>query len=228
MAEIVAQEKHEGGKKKATKGVARVDMTPMVDLMCLLITFFMLTTAFSKPKIMEIVLPEKLKDKDKDKQEAPRIAKSRTINLILGPKDKIYWYPGLVEDPKNPPPLQVADFSDKPTGIRQLLLERNKALFIKIKQFQDSVIAGKKIIPRDSISREIFIANEIRKKKTSDDTGPIVLIKAYKTANYGNFVDILDEMSIIGIARYTFVDINWIEERMVETTLGITPASPQK
>ena len=52
--------------------------------------------------------------------------------------------------------------------------------------------------------------------KNEDDTGPIVLIKAYKTANYGNFVDILDEMSIIGIARYAFVDINWVEEAMVE------------
>ena len=78
-------------------------------------------------------------------------------------------------------------------------------------------------IPRDSVQ------SAIRKLKSDDDTGPIVLIKAYKTANYGNFVDILDEMSIIGIARYTFVDINWIEEKMVETTLGITPsASPQK
>lgn len=215
MAEIIVQEK--GGKKKATKGVARVDMTPMVDLMCLLITFFMLTTAFSKPKIMEIVLPEKLKDKDK-KQDAPRIAKSRTINLILGPENKIYWYNGLVEDPKNPPPLQVADFSGGPTGIRELLLDRNRALFKKIDQFKTDVTAGKINIPRDSIQPAI------RKLKSVDDTGPIVLIKAYKTANYGNFVDILDEMSIIGIARYAFVDINWIEEKMVESTLGITPA----
>ena len=36
-----------------------IDMTPMVDLMCLLITFFMLTTAFSKPKVMVITMPEK-------------------------------------------------------------------------------------------------------------------------------------------------------------------------
>ncbi|MEZ4998932.1 MAG: biopolymer transporter ExbD [Bacteroidales bacterium] len=53
--------KSKGGKKKPKKGDARVDMTPMVDLMSLLITFFMLTAAFSKPKVMEIVLPEKLK-----------------------------------------------------------------------------------------------------------------------------------------------------------------------
>ena len=61
MAEIIQEEKA-GGKKKAKKHAPHIDMTPMVDLMCLLITFFMLTTAFSKAKVMEINLPEKIKD----------------------------------------------------------------------------------------------------------------------------------------------------------------------
>ncbi len=47
-------------------------MTPMVDLMCLLITFFMLTTAFSKAKVMEINLPEKIKD--------PNVAASKNFS----------------------------------------------------------------------------------------------------------------------------------------------------
>lgn len=220
MADVGAQETgKKGGKKSIKKKVVRIDMTPMVDLMCLLITFFMLTTAFSKPKIMEIVLPEKIK-KDKDKVEAPKIAKSRTLNVILGPENKVFWYTGMVEDPKNPPPLQVTDFSA--TGIRSILLERNRALFKKIDQFNNDIISGKLKMPRDSVEPAI------RKLKNEDDTGPIVLIKAYKTANYGNFVDILDEMSIIGIARYTFVDISWIEEQMVEKTLGITPEPAAK
>ena len=70
MAEIIQEEKA-GGKKKAKKHAPHIDMTPMVDLMCLLITFFMLTTAFSKAKIMEINLPEKLKDKN---IEPPKIS----------------------------------------------------------------------------------------------------------------------------------------------------------
>ncbi len=197
-----------GGKRHVKKSVVRIDMTPMVDLMCLLITFFMLTTAFSKPKIMEIVLPEKIKKNQK--VEAPKIAESRTVNLILGPDNKILWYMGKADDPKYAPPLQVADFSGTETGIRSILLERNRALFRKIDQFRDDVTAGKIDIPRDSVEAAIRVL------KNEDDTGPIVLIKAYKTANYGNFVDILDEMSIIGIARYAFVDINWVEEAMVE------------
>lgn len=210
MAEIIQEEKA-GGKKKAKKHAPHIDMTPMVDLMCLLITFFMLTTAFSKPKVMDITLPEKIKKNEKPPDV--KIAASRTINVILGPDNKIFFYTGRVTDPKNPPPLQETDFS--PTGIRQLLLDRNNALFKKIKQYEADVTAGKINIPRDSVQ------SEIRKLKTDDDTGPIVLIKPYKLSTYGNFVDILDEMSIIGIARYTVVDIYPIEVIMLEKTLGI-------
>jgi biopolymer transport protein ExbD len=218
MAEIIQEEKQKGGKKKPKHHGTHIDMTPMVDLMCLLITFFMLTTAFSKPKIMEIVLPEKIKKNEN--VERPKAQESRTINIILGPDNKIFWYPGKADDPKTAPPLQATDFS--PTGIRTLLLDRNKFLFKKLDQFQRDVESGKINIPRDSIQ------SEIRKLKKVDDTGPIVLIKAYKTAKYGNFVDILDEMSITGMAIYMFVDITWVEEKMVETKLGIVPTSPQK
>jgi biopolymer transport protein ExbD len=211
MAEIIQEEK-EGGKKKAKKHAPHIDMTPMVDLMCLLITFFMLTTAFSKAKIMEIVLPEKIHEK----VDAPKIVASRTLNIILGPDNKVYWYPGSVkpEEYKNLPPLQETDLS--PTGIRKLMLDRNRALFKKIDDFKNQVIAGKIQISQDSVQ------GAVRQLKKDDDTGPIVLIKAYKKATYGNFVDILDEMNITGVARYTFVDIAWYEEKMVETAAGIT------
>ena len=211
MAEIIQEEKA-GGKKKAKKHAPHIDMTPMVDLMCLLITFFMLTTAFSKAKIMEINLPEKLKDKN---IEPPKISASRTLNIILGPNDKIYWYPGTVkpEEYSSLPPLQEVDFGAN--GIRPLLLERNRALFKKIDDFKNQVLTGKIKLAADSVQREIS------KLKTDDDTGPIVLIKAYKKATYGNFVDILDEMNICGIARYTFVDIAFYENTMVEHAAGI-------
>jgi biopolymer transport protein ExbD len=185
-------------------------MTPMVDLMCLLITFFMLTTAFSKPKVMEIVLPEKIRKNEK--VEPPKIADSRTLNIILGPNDKVYWYPGKA-DPEALVPLQETDFSA--TGIRQVLLDRNRALFKKIEQFQQDVISGKLEIKQDSLQ------SAIRQLKKDDDTGPIVLIKFYKKAKYKNLVDIIDEMSIVGIARYIITDINWIEDNMVERALGI-------
>jgi biopolymer transport protein ExbD len=217
MAEIIQEEKQKGGKKRAKKHPPHIDMTPMVDLMCLLITFFMLTTAFAKPKVMEIILPEKVKDPTK--QEAPKISASRTVNILLGPDDKIYWYPGSVkpEDYNNLPPVFQTDFSAD--GIRKMLLERNRTLARRIEDFNQQVISGKLRITQDSVK------GAISQLKKDDDTGPIVLIKAYKDANYGNFVDILDEMNICGIASYMFTKIAWFEEKMVETAAGITPTA---
>lgn len=180
MAEIIQEEKGKGGKKRPKKGNPHMDMTPMVDLMCLLLTFFMLVGAFNKPKVMEIVLPEKIKKNEK--VDPPKIADSRTLNIILGPNDKVFWYPGK---PEAGMPLQVTDFSA--TGIREVLLDRNRALFKKIEQFQQDVITGKLNIKQDSL------ANAIKQLKKDDDTGPIVLIKFYKTAKY--------KISLISLTR---------------------------
>lgn len=218
MAEIIQQEQQKGGKKKAKKHPPHIDMTPMVDLMCLLIVFFMLTTAFSKAKVMDIILPEKIKDPTK--QEAPKISASRTTNILLGPDNKVYVYPGSVKpeefNAKPPilPPLTATDFSAD--GIRRILLDRNRALFKKINDFNAEVLSGRIPISQDSAK------SMVAQLKKDDDTGPIVLIKAHKLANYGNFVDILDEMNICGIARYTFVKIAWYEELMVERAAGIS------
>jgi len=207
--------KGKGKKRRGKKGVPFIDMTPMVDLMCLLITFFMLTTAFTKAKVMEIVLPEKLQNNER--QEGPRIAASRTVNVILGPDDKVYLYPGRVDDYNNLPPLMETDYSA--SGIRRQLLERNATLARRINDLEMEVLTGRLQISRDSL------ATAVSQLKRDDDTGPIVLIKAYKNATYGNFVDILDEMNICGIARYSFVKIAWYEERMVETAAGITSSN---
>jgi biopolymer transport protein ExbD len=215
MAEIIQEEKGKGGKKKTKKHPPHIDMTPMVDLMCLLITFFMLTTAFSRSKIMEIILPERIQNQN---QEAPRIAASRTMNIILGPDGKLFWYMGNVkpEEFNNLPPLRETNYSAD--GMRKLLLDRNKTLARRIAEFKLEVLSGKIPISQDSASLSISQMKKI------DDTGPIVLIKAYKKAISGNFVDILDEMNICGIARYTFMKIAWYEEKMVETAIGGVPA----
>ena len=205
-------ERGKGKKRRGKKAVPFIDMTPMVDLMCLLITFFMLTTAFTKAKVMEIVLPEKIQNNEQ--QEGPRIAASRTVNIILGPDDKVYLYPGRVEDYNSLPPLTETDYSA--AGIRRQLLERNATLARRINDLEQEVLTGSLQISRDSL------VSAVSQLKREDDTGPIVLIKAYKDANYANFVDILDEMNICGIARYTFMKIAWYEERMVEIAAGIS------
>ncbi len=217
MGEIIQQEKQKGGKKRAKHHSTHIDMTPMVDLMCLLITFFMLTTAFSKSKVMEIVLPEKIRKNDK--VEPPKIAESRTINIILGPENKIFWYPGRVKDAKNPPALQETNYSDE--GIRKILLERNKLLSKKVNAFKEETVKNNPTMTRDSL-----LAN-IKRFKKADDSGPIVLIKAYKDSRYANIVDIIDEMDICSIVRYALVDINYVEEEMVKTAMARSTSAPK-
>ncbi|MBT1709946.1 biopolymer transporter ExbD [Fulvivirgaceae bacterium PWU5] len=102
-----------GGKVRAKKMSTKIDMTPMVDLAFLLLTFFMLTTTFSKPQTMEITMPEKPKEEDK----LPEVNEKKVVTLILGSNDKIYWYHGIT-DPK----LEVTDFSAN--GIRKILLKQ--------------------------------------------------------------------------------------------------------
>ncbi len=216
MGEIIQEEKQKGGKRRPKHHSTHIDMTPMVDLMCLLITFFMLTTAFSKSKVMEIVLPEKPKPGDKP----PVVQDSRTINIILGPENKIFWYPGRVKDPKNPPVLQETNYSDE--GIRKMLLDRNKLLSKKVNAFKEETIKNNPTMTRDSL-----LAN-IKRFKKADDSGPIVLIKAYKEARYANVVDIIDEMDICSIVRYAIVDINYVEEKMVQTAMAGSTSTPVK
>jgi biopolymer transport protein ExbD len=130
MAEISDSGKGEKGKKRSKKVSTKIDMTPMVDLAFLLITFFMLTTTFNKPQAMEVNMP----DKTKDMQKQP-IKDSKALTVILGKDDKIYWYRGL-ENPK----VETTDYSDQ--GIRKVLLEKNK-------QIQDLVV----LIKAEDISK---------------------------------------------------------------------------
>jgi biopolymer transport protein ExbD len=92
MGEVSQSGGDHGGKKgkpKGKKSSTHIDMTPMVDLAFLLLTFFMLTATFSKPKVMEIVLP------DKSKKTPPvDIKETRIMNVLLDKNDKIYYYIG--------------------------------------------------------------------------------------------------------------------------------------
>ena len=206
MAEIVQEEGHKGkGKKKPKKHGTHIDMTPMVDLACLLLTFFMLTTAFNKPKVMEIILPEKPKENEKP----PELDKSRALNILLIDHDKILWYDGLADPNKTLPVLTVTDFTKD--GIRKVLLQRNKALYAKVDRLNKDVIEGKIRIPRDTLE------SRTKRMYKEDKSGPIVLIKAADGVKYRNIVDIIDEMAIANVARYTLVDINPVEKTMVKT-----------
>lgn len=130
MAEINSEQGGKKGKKKGSKKAStKVDMTPMVDLAFLLITFFMLTTTFGKSQTMQVNMPDKTEDRKKQE-----IKESQTLTILLGSKDEIFYFQGL-EDPE----LVKSDFSSK--GIRQVLIEKNssiKDLVVLVKATEDS------------------------------------------------------------------------------------------
>lgn len=101
------------------KEMPRVDLTAMVDLAFLLITFFMLTTSISKPYAMDVAMPDKTEEQDKDQLD---VADNRTITLLLGSDNKIEYYMGLLESPIEGP--TVVDYGKN--GIRPILLEKIK------------------------------------------------------------------------------------------------------
>ncbi len=209
MAEIIQEEKgKKGGKRRPKKHGTRIDMTPMVDLMCLLITFFMLTTAFSKAKVMVITMPEK--DNQNQDKNQPQISAFRTLNIILSEGDKVYYYIGMA-DPKKPPLPALVKTNFSKDGIRKILLDKNRDLFTKIAEYRDKRVTGKIVVA------DTTLENEIKKMKRDDKKGPIVLIKADEKAKYKDIVNIIDEMAICNIASYAIVDMSPLEKDMLKT-----------
>jgi len=101
------QARHGGGGHKAKRRLnVRIDMTPMVDVVMLLITFFMLTTVFNTPQTMEINLPP-------DEAATVEVAESNLLTLRVDKAGRIFWNMGM----EKPQPVEFA-------RLRPLLVER--------------------------------------------------------------------------------------------------------
>ena len=109
-----------GGKVRSKKSNAKVDLTAMVDLAFLLITFFMLTTSLSKPQSMDLGLPDK-EDKNTP-EDRVKVDQRRTVTIILGANNKIKWFHGLLETPEAGG--APADAVYGKNGIRKEILKR--------------------------------------------------------------------------------------------------------
>jgi len=109
--------KHKGGKVRSKKASTRVDLTAMVDLAFLLITFFMFTTTLNKPKAMNLVMPD-----NSVKTNSLPVPATRTMTLLLGGKGKVAWYVG---EPGKSAPV-VVGFG--PNGLRKDLIENSNKI----------------------------------------------------------------------------------------------------
>jgi biopolymer transport protein ExbD len=93
MAEISTGEGGKKSKKRSKKVSTKIDMTPMVDLAFLLITFFMFTTSLNQPQAMELNMP------DKKENKTTKLVDELALTVILGEGNKVFWYQGI-ENPK--------------------------------------------------------------------------------------------------------------------------------
>ena len=106
-----------GGKVRSKKASTRIDLTAMVDLAFLLITFFIMATTLAKPKAMDTFWP----DKSKKDVQLP-VPETRTMTVLLGSNHAIEWYVG----PAGKSAPTVDHFTK--TGIRKSLIDKNKEI----------------------------------------------------------------------------------------------------
>ena len=121
MAELNSSPEKTGGKSPRKRFAARVDLTAMVDLAFLLITFFMLTTSMNKPGMFGVNMP------DSNVPKPPLIIpQSRTLTLCIGSNHQVLYYLGMTENPLTEPKLCSFDKE----GVRKAILDM-KALVLK-------------------------------------------------------------------------------------------------
>jgi biopolymer transport protein ExbD len=147
-------------KKKRRLGV-RVDMTPMVDVAFLLLTFFMLTTVFSKPQTMEINLPP-------DEKATVEVAESNLLTLRVAKDGTVLWNAGV----EKPEKIAFAD-------LHKFLLQRNQA-----------------------------------------NPKLITLLKFDREGTYNTMVDMMDELNIANITRFSIAPMTPSDLDLVKKTLG--------
>ncbi|MGP8216541.1 MAG: ExbD/TolR family protein [Bacteroidia bacterium] len=180
-------------KKRAKKLSTRIDMTPMVDLGFLLLTFFMLTTTFSKPKVIGLTPPVK------DNSHKTEVD-TTSLTIVLSGNNKVYYYKGQLPQSLDSSKysIRLTDFS--PKGIRQVLLNFNSFVNQQIGTTSPLYIKHKNGQISDSLYDRMKDSAEGKK------AAMFVIIKTDSLAKYVNVVTMLDEMDICNIGKYALID----------------------
>ena len=170
MAEVITQEKS-GGKQK--KKNVKIDMTPMVDLNFLLLMFFMFTSSFSKPNVMDLGLPAK-----STHPPTNQIGDKNQITFIIGENNRIFYH------------------------------QSNE---------KDLTEAGLKETDYNSLNVSKIISEAYQKAPKKDIF--TIMVKPTDDANYKNFVDMMDNISISKKERYGISDIKPWEKKVYENVI---------
>ena len=202
---------------KQNKKQTRVDFTPMVDMMMLLITFFMLCTTLSKPSAMQLTMPSN--DKNLEKEDKSVTKASHTITIFLAGNDKIYYIPGL---PEYENPECIKETSWGKDGIRKVLI--NHTTEEKINPVALIMQAKMKLDEKKAAYGSTLTDEQYNKQLSDLKAGNVngekiptltIIIKPLDTANYSNMVEALDEMQICSIGKYVIDKINPDDEKLL-------------
>lgn len=186
-------------KKRAKKLPTRIDMTPMVDLGFLLLTFFMLTTTFSKPKVIELTPPVKT-----DTSEYTKIKDTLALTIVLSANNRVYYYNGELKQDQDSNNINLTDLSDN--GIRKIILQRNSFVEQQLKPLD--------LEHQNKRMNDSAYAKE-KQKLQGNKYALFVIIKTDSLAKYVNVVSLLDDMNICDVDKYALIDVSKPEVLMI-------------
>lgn len=201
-------------ESKQKKINVRVDFTPMVDMMMLLITFFMLCTSLAKPQSMELSMPSN--DKNMQDQDKSVTKASYTITMYVTGNNKIFYVEGM---PKYDDPSCLKETTWGKNGIRKVLqthvTEDNTQPVLQVMKAKAELDLKKEELGDSVYGKELskIKAGELPTGKIQTMT---IIIKATDKATYKNVVDALDEMQICSIGKYVLDKINEQDEKLLK------------
>jgi biopolymer transport protein ExbD len=133
MAEIISNNSNTSRNKSIRKSL-KIDMTPMVDLGFLLITFFIFTTTLAEPVGINLIVPKEGKTRDNPA--------SKSLTLLLGKNNKVFAYKGTWHKAVETSTIQQTNYHLQGAGkiIRdhQALLDKRDELVVIIKPTKES------------------------------------------------------------------------------------------
>ena len=208
--------KKESKQKKAN---VRVDFTPMVDMLMLLITFFMLCTSLSKPQTMELTMPSNDENTQEDQKNEAK--ESGAITLYLAADNKIYYGTGT---PKYDDPNWIKETTWGNSGIRKVLREHTtgeglhpvEQIMIAVKALNAERAKNPNAMPDSVYQKKLskIKGGEVNGRKIETLT---IVIKPTDNASYKNMVDALDEMQILNIGTYVIDKISADDEKLLKS-----------
>ena len=206
-------------QSKQKKMNVRVDFTPMVDMLMLLITFFMLCTSLSKPQTMELTMPSN--DENTQEEQKNEAKASETVTLYVTADNKIYYGEGI---PKYDDPTWIKETTWGSDGIRKVL--RDHATEQGIRPVQRIGLAVRELNMQrqknpnqypDSIYQKELSKLKAGNLKEGKIPTLTIVIKPTDNATYKNMVDALDEMQILNIGTYVIDKINADDEKLLDS-----------